>query len=45
MVELEIEDLKTVKGEDSEGKAVEIVISRTAEFKLLTKNWYSIKYE
>jgi DNA-directed RNA polymerase subunit beta' len=32
---LEIEDLKTVKSEDSEGKAVEIVISRTAESKLL----------
>lgn len=32
---LEIEDLKTVKGEDNEGKSVEVVISRTAESKLL----------
>jgi DNA-directed RNA polymerase subunit beta' len=31
----EIEDLKTVKGMDAEGKAAEIVISRTAEIKIL----------
>jgi DNA-directed RNA polymerase subunit beta' len=37
----EIEDLKTVKGQDSEGKDASIVISRTAELKLVdetTKN-------
>ncbi len=33
----EIEDLKTVKGEDSEGKTVDIVISRTSELKLTDK--------
>jgi DNA-directed RNA polymerase subunit beta' len=33
----EIEDLKTVKGEDSEGNAVDIVISRTSELKLIDK--------
>ncbi|WP_149277470.1 DNA-directed RNA polymerase subunit beta' [Pareuzebyella sediminis] len=31
----EIEDLRTVKGEDSEGKPVEIVISRTSEIKIV----------
>jgi len=31
----EIEDLRTVKGKDSEGKEVDIVISRTSEIKLL----------
>ena len=31
----EIEDLKTVKGEDSEGNSVDIVISRTSELKLV----------
>ena len=31
----EIEDLKTVKGEDGEGKVVDIVISRTSEIKLV----------
>ncbi|MEJ2112166.1 MAG: DNA-directed RNA polymerase subunit beta' [Flavobacteriaceae bacterium] len=31
----EIEDLKTVKGEDSEGKIADIVISRTSEIKLV----------
>ncbi len=31
----EIEDLRTVKGEDSEGKAAEIVISRTSEIKIV----------
>ena len=37
----EIEDLKTVKGEDSEGNEANIVISRTTELKLVdskTKN-------
>jgi DNA-directed RNA polymerase subunit beta' len=33
----EIEDLKTVKGEDNEGKAIDIVISRTSEIKLVDK--------
>ena len=33
----EIEDLKTVKGEDSEGNKVDIVISRTSEIKLIDK--------
>ncbi|NDB03381.1 MAG: DNA-directed RNA polymerase subunit beta', partial [Flavobacteriaceae bacterium] len=32
---IEIEDLKTVKGEDSEGNKVDIVISRTSEAKLI----------
>ncbi len=32
---IEIEDLKTVKGEDSEGNNVDIVISRTTEAKLI----------
>ena len=32
---LEIEDLKTVKGEDLEGQAVDIVISRSTELKLI----------
>ena len=31
----EIEDLKIVKGEDNEGKAIDIVISRTSELKLI----------
>ncbi|MDC0008358.1 DNA-directed RNA polymerase subunit beta', partial [bacterium] len=31
----EIEDLRTVQGEDSDGKAAEIVISRTSEIKLV----------
>jgi DNA-directed RNA polymerase subunit beta' len=31
----EIEDLKTVKGEDNEGNTVDIVISRTSEIKLI----------
>ena len=37
----EIEDLKTVKGEDAEGNEANIVISRTTELKLVdskTKN-------
>ena len=33
----EIEDLKTVKGEDNEGKPIDIVISRTSELKLVDK--------
>ncbi|WP_139856209.1 DNA-directed RNA polymerase subunit beta' [Aequorivita sinensis] len=33
----EIEDLKTVKGEDNQGNAVDIVISRTSELKLVDK--------
>ncbi|MBT8271566.1 MAG: DNA-directed RNA polymerase subunit beta', partial [Bacteroidia bacterium] len=32
---VEIEDLRTVKGEDSEGKKADIVISRSSEFKLV----------
>src|SRR5690606_41173985 len=32
---LEIEDLKTVKGEDSEGNVVDIVVSRSTELKLV----------
>ncbi|MDG1570698.1 DNA-directed RNA polymerase subunit beta' [Robiginitalea sp. M366] len=31
----EIEDLRTVKGKDAEGKAVQIVISRTSEIKIV----------
>ncbi|MGO2103221.1 MAG: DNA-directed RNA polymerase subunit beta' [Psychroflexus halocasei] len=34
---VEIEDLKTVKGEDNEGKEVDIVISRTSEAKVVDK--------
>ena len=33
----EIEELKIVKGEDKDGKAVDIVISRTSEIKLVDK--------
>ena len=33
----EIEDLKTVKGQDNEGNAIDIVISRTSELKLTDK--------
>lgn len=33
----EIEDLRTVTGEDSDGKAAEIVISRTSEIKVVDK--------
>ncbi len=33
----EIEDLKTVKGQDNEGKEIDIVISRTSELKLVDK--------
>jgi DNA-directed RNA polymerase subunit beta' len=32
---LEVEDLKTVKGEDADGKAIDIVISRSTELKLV----------
>jgi len=35
---LEMEDLKTVKGENSEGKTVDIVISRSTELKLVDAN-------
>ncbi|WP_277632365.1 DNA-directed RNA polymerase subunit beta' [Avrilella dinanensis] len=35
---LEIEDLKVVKGEDNEGNKVDIVISRSAELKLVDVN-------
>ena len=41
----EIEDLRTVKGKDSEGNDANIVISRTAEIKLIdskTKNVLSV---
>ena len=34
----EIDELRTVKGEDNEGNEVDIVISRTAEVKLVDKN-------
>ncbi|MBT8307051.1 MAG: DNA-directed RNA polymerase subunit beta' [Maribacter sp.] len=34
----EIEDLRTVKGEDGEGKAANIVISRTSEIKIVDPN-------
>ena len=34
----EIEDLRTVKGENAEGKAVDIVISRTSEIKIVDGN-------
>jgi DNA-directed RNA polymerase subunit beta' len=33
----EIDELKTVKGEDKDGKAINIVISRTSELKLVDK--------
>src|SRR5690606_37672715 len=33
----DIEDLKTVKGEDNQGRTVDIVISRTSEIKLVDK--------
>jgi DNA-directed RNA polymerase subunit beta' len=35
---VEIEELRTVKGEDNEGNLTDIVISRTAEAKLVDKN-------
>ena len=38
----EIEDLKTVKGEDQEGNEVNIVISRTSEIKLIDKKTKSV---
>ena len=38
----EIEDLKTVKGEDQEGNEVNIVISRTSEIKLFDKKTKSV---
>jgi DNA-directed RNA polymerase subunit beta' len=33
----DIEELKTVKGEDNDGKSVDVVISRTSELKLIDK--------
>jgi DNA-directed RNA polymerase subunit beta' len=42
---LEIEDLKTVKGEDAEGNAVDIVVSRSTELKLVdVKTGIILKY-
>ena len=38
----EIEDLRTVKGKDSEGNDANIVISRTAEIRLIDKNTKNI---
>ena len=38
----EIEDLKTVKGEDAEGNEANIVISRTAELKVIDGNTKNI---
>jgi len=35
---LEIEDLKTVKGDDADGNAIDIVISRSTELKLVDVN-------
>jgi DNA-directed RNA polymerase subunit beta' len=35
---LEIDDLKTVKGEDADGNAIDIVISRSTELKLVDPN-------
>jgi len=35
---LEIDDLKTVKGEDNEGNVADIVISRSTELKLIDEN-------
>jgi len=35
---IEIEELKTVKGEDSQGKTVDIVIGRSAEMKIIDQN-------
>ncbi|MDH3698133.1 MAG: DNA-directed RNA polymerase subunit beta' [Flavobacteriaceae bacterium] len=35
---VEIEDLRLVKGEDADGKKVNIVISRTSEIKIIDKN-------
>jgi len=35
---VEIEDLRTVKGENAEGNKVNIVISRTSEIKIMDKN-------
>ena len=34
---IEIEDLKTVEGQDNEGKSADIVISRTSEVKIIDK--------
>ncbi|MDY0089734.1 MAG: DNA-directed RNA polymerase subunit beta' [Flavobacteriaceae bacterium] len=35
---LDIEDLKTVKGEDNDGNVVDIVVSRSTELKLIDEN-------
>ena len=37
MVKVVIEDLRTVEGKDAEGKVIDIVISRTAEIKVIDK--------
>jgi DNA-directed RNA polymerase subunit beta' len=42
---LEIEDIKTVKGErDNDGNAVDIVVSRSTELKLVDEKRNSFKY-
>jgi DNA-directed RNA polymerase subunit beta' len=41
---LEIEDLKTVKGEDNEGNAVDIVVSRSTELKLVDEKTEFFKH-
>ena len=38
----EIEDLKTVKGQDQEGNDVDIVISRTTEIRLIDKKTMNV---
>ena len=41
-----IEDLRTVEGKDAEGKVIDIVISRTAEIKVIDKKTgYYFKYK
>jgi DNA-directed RNA polymerase subunit beta' len=40
---LEIEDLKLLRSEN-EGNAVDIVVSRSTELKLIDENRYSIKH-
>jgi DNA-directed RNA polymerase subunit beta' len=41
---LEIEDIKTVKGEDNDGNAVDIVVSRSTELKLVDEKTGIFKY-
>jgi DNA-directed RNA polymerase subunit beta' len=41
---LEIEDIKTVKGEDNDGNAVDIVVSRSTELKLIDEKTEFFKY-